>query len=76
MFTILRSKSILTYEFASLTCCVDLNIWERWNVVIICECCAFKIPIRIKPTILFIAASGNCLKKQISVIAIEKNRVF
>ena len=25
MFTILRSKSILTYEFASLTCCVDLN---------------------------------------------------
>ena len=30
------------------------------------------MPIRIKPTILFIAASGNCLKKQISVIAIEK----
>ena len=44
MFTILRSKSILTYEFASLTCCVDLNRLYRRDgmyIVIICECCDF-----------------------------------
>ena len=63
MFTILRSKSILTYEFASLTCCVDLNISEILFV---------NVAICIKPTILLIAAIENCLKKkQISVIAIE-----
>ena len=76
MFTILHSKFILTYEFALLTCCVDLNIWERWNVVIICECCAFSIPIRIKLTILFSAASGNCLKKTNLSYSHRINRVF
>ena len=43
----------------------------EWDGVIIGECCAFLLPIRIKHTHFFIVASENCLKKQISVIVIE-----
>ena len=43
----------------------------EWGGVIIVECCAYKIQIRIKHTIFFIVASENCLKMQISVKVLE-----
>ena len=43
----------------------------EWGGVIIGECCAYLIQIRIKHTLFFIVASENCLKRQISVKGIE-----